>query len=275
MKHIIITGGTGEIGSHIVKSLINNGYYLSIVGRNKDNFNRLIASIEYNENIQFFKADVSNNAEVLNIFSALEKSNHNLYGLINAAGVQAPIGEFIEGDMNDWSNNLSINLLGTANMIHSFINVNGNNNKKIINFSGGGATSSRPNFSAYGISKTGIVKLTEILADELYKKKIDINAVAPGSINSGMLEEIINAGSQAGDEYKIALNKKNKGGDPVKNIVDLCGFLISSDSDGITGKLISAIWDDYLNPAFCERLRKDPNFCTLRRIDSINFDNIN
>ena len=57
------------------------------------------------------------------------------------------------------------------------------------------------------------MKLTEILADELSSEKIDINAVAPGAINTGMLEEIIDAGEQkSGEEYKIALNRKNKGG---------------------------------------------------------------
>lgn len=146
---------------------------------------------------------------------------------------------------------------------------------KIINFSGGGATSSRPNFSAYAVSKTAVVRLTEILAEELSEYNIDVNAVAPGVINTGMLDEIVEAGAKAGEEYKRALERSEEGGDSVEKIVDLCRFLISSESDGISGKLISAIWDDYRNPTFSERLRTDSDFCTLRRIDAINFDQIN
>ena len=146
---------------------------------------------------------------------------------------------------------------------------------KIINFSGGGATSSRPNFSAYAVSKTAVVRLTEILAEELSKYNIDVNVVAPGAINTGMLDEIIEADARAGEEYDKALKRVKEGGDSVEKIVDLCRFLVSSESYGISGKLISAIWDDYRSEPFLERLRRDPDFCTLRRIDAINFDHIN
>lgn len=146
---------------------------------------------------------------------------------------------------------------------------------KIINFSGGGATSSRSNFSAYAVSKTAVVRLTEILAEEFSRYNIDVNAVAPGAINTGMLDEIIEACAKAGEEYKRALERSREGGDPVEKVVELCRFLISPESDGISGKLISAIWDDYKSETFLERLRRDPDFCTLRRIDAINYDRIN
>ena len=274
MKHVIITGGTGGIGSHIVKALIRDGYYLSIVGRSKSNFNRLIKNIKNKQNIQFCKADISNSQEVVNLFATLKQSEHPLYGIINAAGVQAPIGKFSENKMSEWLDNISINLLGTVNMIHGFMNVKikGKQYRKIINFSGGGGTSSRPNFSAYAIAKTAVIRMTEILAEELIGNNIDVNAVAPGAINTNMLKEIIDAGPQAGDEYKIAFKRKNNRGGPINKIVDLCRFLISSESNGISGKLISAIWDDYKGSDFIERLRVDSDFCTLRRIDSINYD---
>ena len=221
-------------------------------------------------------ADISSTKEVNTLYKVFRESGLTLHALINVAGVQPPIGAFEQLDPDDWDRNLSINLSGTVNMIRGalpfFKSAEGG---KIINFSGGGATSSRPNFSAYAVSKTAVVRLTEILAEELREYNIDVNAVAPGAINTGMLDEIIEAGARAGDEHERARKRKSEGGDPIERIVDLCRFLISSESNGITGKLLSAIWDDYKSTAFLKRLKEDPDFCTLRRIDAINFDHIN
>ena len=277
MKHIVITGGAGGIGRHLVKHLIKHGYSISIIGRSEENYKRLISFLGLRDNIQFFQVDVSNYVEVQEIFSILNKSKINLFALINMASTQSPIGEFIECNIDEWSKNLSINLLGVVNMVYEFAKTSNKTDekRKIINFSGGGATSSRPNFSGYGVSKTGVVKFTEILADEFENENIDINSVSPGAINTNMTDEIINAGEKAGLEYSIALNRKDKGGDNVEKIVELCLFLLSSESNGISGKLISATWDDFNSGEFLERLRNDSNFCTLRRIDSTNFDNRN
>ena len=221
-------------------------------------------------------ADISSAKEVNTLYNEFRESGLTLRALINAAGVQSPIGVFEQLDPEDWNRNISINLFGTVNMIRGalpfFKSAEGG---KIINFSGGGATSSRPNFSAYAVSKTAVVRLTEILDEELREYNIDVNAVAPGAINTGMLDEIIAAGLQAGDEHARAQKRKIDGGDPIYKIVDLCRFLISSESDGISGKFISAIWDDYKSKTFLERLREDPNFCCLRRIDGVGYDKKN
>lgn len=274
MKHVIVTGGAGGIGTYISEDLIKKGYYLSIIGRDKKRFDKLVSLIGKTDNLNFIKADVSNNNEVKEIFSLINKNNLELYALINMAALQTPIDFFDECDINEWTKNISINLIGVANMVYEFIIATKKYDykKKIINFSGGGATSNRANFSAYAVSKIGVVKLTEILSSELSDFNIDINSVAPGSINTKMLDEVILAGHKAGEEYENSLLQINNGGDPVENIVNLCFYLLSSESDGISGKIISAIWDDYNNKGFLKRLRTDPDFCTLRRIDLINFD---
>lgn len=271
MKNIIITGGTGGIGKKIIKTLIGK-YHITIIGRDKNSFNSLDID---KKNVVYYTLDISSASKIESFFNDYSNNFSCLYALINIAGIQQPIGEFKDNDTLDWENNFRINLFGTANMIRYALPFlkNGKHNK-IINFSGGGATSSRPNFSAYAISKIGIVKLTEILASELQGDFIDINAVAPGAINTGMLEEIINARTQLSEEeYNQALDRKRTGGDSPDRVIKLCQFLLSKDSNGITGKLISAIWDDYFDFSFISRLKSDKDFCTLRRIDSINFDN--
>jgi len=55
---------------------------------------------------------------------------------------------------------------------------------KVICFSGGGATKPRARFSAYGVAKTGVVRLVETIAEEERDRAYDINAIAPGAINT-------------------------------------------------------------------------------------------
>ena len=68
---------------------------------------------------------------------------------------------------------------------------------KIINISGGGTTSPRPDFSAYTAAKCAGAAVTETLAAELQDARIDVNAVAPGAMNTRMLDETLDAGPKA------------------------------------------------------------------------------
>jgi len=274
LNDIIITGGAGGIGAKLTKHLIRKNYSITVIGRNKSRFENLSIN---SSNVQFYTIDISSTKDVELFYKWYSDLNNSIFALINAAGVQPPIGEFGNNNNQEWENNLNTNIFGTANMIKGAIPLLkiGKHNK-IINFSGGGATSFRPNFSAYAVSKIAIVKLTEIIAHELNKYSIDVNAVSPGAINTDMLKEIIEAGSDcAGVEYNDAIKRQKKGGESPDKIIELCDFLLSERSNGISGKLISAIWDDYKNEKFIKRLKNDPDFCTLRRIDSTNFDKTN
>lgn len=275
MKYIIITGGSGGIGSQITRALLRANYHVIVIGRSQNNFDLMAVRLINDQNLSFYKLDISDKNSVNTFYNDLNKIDGDIFALINAAGVQSPIGKFINSDYNDWIINLSNNFLGTVNMIRGFLfNSNNKSQRKIINFSGGGSTSSRPNFSAYAVSKTAIVKFTEILADEIADQNIDINAIAPGAVNTNMLDEILAAKSLAGEEYSLATKRKKSGGVSPKKAVDLCQFLLSEDANGVTGKLISAVWDDYRDPNFLARLKTDPEFCCLRRIDSHNFDSV-
>ena len=118
------------------------------------------------------------------------------------------------------------------------------------------------------MSKAGIVRFVENLSEEIKKFNIDINAVAPGPLNTGMLEEILKAGpNKVGKNfYNKSLIQKRTGGTPFNIVCELILFLASKESDGITGKLISALWDNWKNwPSYKKKLR-DTDLYTLRRI---------
>jgi NAD(P)-dependent dehydrogenase (short-subunit alcohol dehydrogenase family) len=140
---------------------------------------------------------------------------------------------------------------------------------KIINISGGGAAYPRPYFSAYATSKAGVVRFTETIAEELKEYSIDCNCIAPGALNTRMLSEVLNAGikSVGYNYYERAMTQKLSGGDSLKDAAELCTYLASDKSDGLTGKLISARWDKWRDdiPEHIEEI-KNSDIYTLRRI---------
>jgi 3-oxoacyl-[acyl-carrier protein] reductase len=142
---------------------------------------------------------------------------------------------------------------------------------KIINISGGGATSPRPDFSAYATAKCALVRFTETLAEELKDFGIDVNAVSPGAMNTRMLDEVLEAGPRAARrEYAAALNRREEGGASPENAAELVAMLASNLCDGITGKLISAVWDDWKQlPERAKELAATDAY-TLRRVSPRN-----
>src|SRR6185503_10747901 len=129
-----------------------------------------------------------------------------LHILVNNAALVGPIGPAWENDWDDWQQTLRVNLLAPVALCRlcaSWLPTGG----KIINLSGGGATGPRPGFSAYATAKAGLVRFTENLAAELKDRGVDVNAVAPGMLNTAMQIAIKNAGpARAGErEFQQAL----------------------------------------------------------------------
>ena len=108
----------------------------------------------------------------------------------------------------------------------------------------------------------------ETISFEVKKYKIDINSVAPGPINTQMLDEVIQSGPKiVGKEvFQKALKQKKNGGVTFRPCIELISFLASYKSNGITGKLISALWDNWKK--WPKNLNKisDKDVYTLRRI---------
>ncbi len=233
---VIITGGTGGIGSVISRFFAKEGASAVIFDRDKTAAQK-----------GGFSVDVSDYDSVRRSVGAVLRKFGHIDGVVNCAGIQAPIGPFITDDMSEWKENIEVNLLGTVYLCRAAAPAMVRRKRGfIINFSGGGASSSRQNFSAYAVAKTGIVRFTEIAAEELAPYRIRVNAIAPGAVNTKMLDEVLKVGKRAGaSELAAAKKRANEGGTPPELAAELAVFLAAKDSAGLSGRLVSAVWDDW------------------------------
>jgi 3-oxoacyl-[acyl-carrier protein] reductase len=172
-------------------------------------------------------------------------------------------------DWAEWVYTVEINLLASVNMCRAVLPLlKQQRYGKIIQLSGGGATKPMPRTSAYAASKAAVVRFAETLAEEVRGDGIDVNAIAPGAMNTRMLDEMLAAGPEKIGQaaYASVQKQKHSGGDSPVNAAALALFLASPESDGITAKLISAVWDNWQDfPSNRDELAKSDVY-TLRRI---------
>ena len=259
-RNIIVTGGSKGIGLAISKKIKLEGGNVIIFTRNKN---------EEIKEFDFFKGDVSNSSSVILFRNYIRDKYNKIDGIVNCAGIYGPIGKTVNVNKDEFINTLNINLMGTINMCSIFSEIF--NKKKIVNFSGGGATTPFPNYSAYATSKVSIVRLTENLSLEM--PNFDINCVAPGFVATTLHEQTLKSGSEKSGEdfFNKTKEQLKEGSTPPEKAADLTSFLLSDESNGISGKFISAPWDQWQEKEFQDLLRNDKDFAVLRRIDNKQF----
>jgi NAD(P)-dependent dehydrogenase (short-subunit alcohol dehydrogenase family) len=248
-KLALITGGSGGIGRVLAAHFVAHGAKVCILGTDPARISSALKELNgiTPRKVVGMRCDVSDRRSVERTVRKATRKLGGLDILVNCAGIQRPIGKFIEVDLSAWEHNLQVNLLGSVYCCRAVIPVfRERGGGVIVNFSGGGATSSRANFSAYAVSKAAVVRFTEVLAEELRGTNIRVNAIAPGAINTGMLEEILAAGTSAGKKELIEARKRfAEGGASADLAAELVVFLVSGRSRGLSGKLISAPWDPW------------------------------
>lgn len=219
--------------------------------------------------IQSMVADVRDAAAVQKLVEATADRLGNFAGLVNNAGIWGPKGRIEEIAWEEWQYAVEVNLFGVVHVCRSVIPLfRQHGYGKIVNLSGGGATAPMPHLSAYAATKAAVVRFTETLAGEVRDAHIDVNAMAPGALNTAMLDELLAAGPEkiGQDHYQRALKQKASGGSSLTRAAALCVHLLSPQTDGITGRLISAVWDPWEKFDEFEKDLVKSDVYTLRRI---------
>ena len=272
-KVVIITGASRGIGFEVAKKFLKYGSNLVICSKNltrlKKSFNKLLEIKKITQKIYYLKIDVSAEKDVKKLIKFTKNKFKKIDILVNNAGIYGPKGNIESINWQKWKKTIEVNLYGSIMLCKEIIpHFKKKNQGKIIQLSGGGAAAPLPRVSGYAVSKVGIVRFIEGLSEEVKNYKIDINAVAPGTINTNMLNELLKAGPKkiGKKAYIKSLKQKKDGGSSFQEACDLILFLSSEYSNGISGKLISAIWDDWkIFPSYKKKLSNSDLF-SLRRI---------
>ncbi|MDA7682056.1 SDR family oxidoreductase [Verrucomicrobiales bacterium] len=266
---VIITGSTGGLGFELAEQYIKAGSNLILIAKDNKKLERQIDYLNgIKKNNQFINQLVIDFSCEDFELSLKDKLNNlpKIDALINNAAVHGPIGQFYENSLEEWERAFRINFYAPMKIIHSLLPSMIENKKgKIINISGGGAAGCRPGYSSYSVAKTGLVKLTETLSHELIGSNIQINIVAPGMMPTQLLNEVIESEISSKREIEMAKSTFTSN-DPYEDIKSLCLFLSSNLSNDISGKFISAKWDQWEDLNKINEVVDNDNLYTLRRV---------
>ena len=268
-KAAIITGAGRGIGKAIALAFAHEGADVLVASRTLSEVAETAEEARaLGRHALPLKVDVSNRDEVERMVAQALEEFGKVDILVNSAGIYGAIGPLVDNDPEKWVQTVRINLFGSFFCARAVLPVMIRQRRgKIINLSGGGATSPLPNFSAYASSKAAIVRLTETLAEEIKGFNIQVNAIAPGGVNTRLTDEILAAGAAAGEEMLARTHQqKETGGVPPERAAALAVFFASDESNGLTGRLISAVWDDWesMNGRIDQIMGSD--LYTLRRV---------
>lgn len=266
---VVVTGASTGIGAELTRSLAAAGHRVFVCARRAD---KLAQVTDEGRLATPFVCDVSSEAAVAEFALLVSESAGKVDALVNCAGAFGAIGTVEEVNSRDWLRTLHVNLYGTFLACQAFVPMMRRaGGGRIVNFSGGGAFSPLPKYSAYAVSKAGVVRLTETMAVELAPAGIWVNAVGVGFVVTDIHKATLEAGPErsGADFYRMTVDKMAGGSIPIELPVRLVHYLLSPQAAGLTGKTISSSFDPWNTPEFSASIESlnQSDLYTMQRIN--------
>lgn len=270
-KNILISGGSMGIGYAAAEVCLKAGARIVLCARTRKPLEEAVARLggADEDRVAAAVADVTVESQVDKALDLVDSRFGAVNGVIHCAGVYGPIGPITTADPEAWLDAIRINLFGSFLVARQactrFKKIGGG---RLSLFSGGGAATPFPNYTAYACSKIGVVRLTETLAREMAPHNIEVNCVAPGFVATRLHEQTLAAGEELAGKDFLAYTKDQmeKGGVPAAMGATAAAFLISDAAKGITGRFVAAPYDDWRDwPRHLEAFEGSDIF-TLRRV---------
>ncbi|MCY4558413.1 MAG: SDR family NAD(P)-dependent oxidoreductase [Chloroflexi bacterium] len=266
----VVTGAGRGIGRAIALAYAREGAKLALAARSEAELADAVGVVsELGAEAIAVPTDVTSQEDTERLANQVVERFGRIDVVVNNAGMSGPVGPLQGNDIADWVDTVSVNLTGTFLVCRAIIPVMLEQaGGKIINLSGAGATNAWSNMSAYCSSKAAVVRLTEVLAQELDGQGVTVNALGPGSVHTSMWDKMTEQAAEAGADFihQLGLRVTSGGGASIDECAELAVWLASEDSGALTGRLISAATDDFrgLPPRIEEIMAGDAY--TLRRV---------
>jgi NAD(P)-dependent dehydrogenase (short-subunit alcohol dehydrogenase family) len=251
-RRALITGASQGLGLAIANAYVEVGASVMLCARDEALLMRARDEVasrgREGQRVVSRPADVSRSDDVTGLVEETLTSLGGLEILVNNAGVYGPMGAIDEVAWDEWLRAMDININGSVLPLRAVLpHFRRQRYGKVIQLSGGGATNPLPRITAYAASKAAIVRLAESVALDVKPLGIDINSIAPGALNTRMMDQLLAAGPDAvGEGFYARMKEMAEGGTtPLEVGAALAVYLASAASDGISGRLISAPWDPW------------------------------
>jgi len=244
-KKIIISAGASGIGWATAKICLSRGAIVYICDIDAKSLKKVQKHPLNKKKLFTYERDASDEYEVSDFFNQVSKKTKKIDALINNVGVAGPTGNIEKLSSDDWEQTLKINVISHFYFTKLAIPMlKKNKGGSIINISSGAGIMGFPLRSPYAASKWAVIGVTKTLAMELGKFKIRVNAICPGTIKGNRMIRVIR------DKAKfLKISKKKVEKEFVsmasmncwiyeEDIGKMCSFLISSDSERVSGQTI-------------------------------------
>lgn len=225
MKRVVVTGASRGIGNAVARMLHAEGWDVVGLSRTKP--------VPVGETRwRWIKADVKSLTQVQRAFRTLGCA---VDAVVHCAGIREPYRRVMAGmPPATWEQIVNVNLHGAHHVVWAALPLLAHaDDARILLFSGGGAFDPSPGYSAYAVSKAGVVSLMETLALELAPVGVTVNCVAPGYVPTTIHDPrtLRERGTDDGEAMAVA--------------VECVRHLLAPSTRGLTGKTVSAVHDDW------------------------------
>lgn len=228
-KTLVITGASRGLGKALAERFATEGAKLALCARSEPALQSLARALE-KQGVEVFASacDISNSVQVQDFTSAVLQRFGTVDGLINNAGILGTRGPLVDQDVREWDEVVQTNLHGSFFMTKAVLpTLMSKGSGFIINVSSSVGRAGRKEWGAYAVTKFGIEGMTQVLAEEVKKYNVRVNAVNPGPLAT----EMRRAAYPSEDQSILRTPDQ---------ITDVFVYLASKDGVGITGQSLDA-----------------------------------